>query len=126
MTARLRIAGLASATPAIAAPFSFDNGNVDGRFASASRPSGPGAFEIESADDFLLANHTLIGGATFIGLLPANASLASIGDVTVETRRALAVRAFTRTASGANSSTTLPLQAPSLGCSAAMVLTCAR
>jgi hypothetical protein len=83
----LCIAGLESATPADAAPFSFDNGNVDGRLASASRPSGPGAFEIESADDFVLANRTLIESASFIGLLPAGASLASIGDVTVEIYR---------------------------------------
>ena len=81
------VGALACTTPAAAAPFTFDNGDVDGRLASASRPSSAGQFEIESADDFLLANRTLISGASFVGLLPANAPLASIGDVTVEVYR---------------------------------------
>lgn len=78
----------------------FDNGNVDGRFASASRPGG-GAFEIESADDFVLGQHTSITGASFYGLLPTGASLASIGSVQVEIYRVFPNDSNTGRTSGA-------------------------
>jgi hypothetical protein len=54
---------------------------------TGSRPESPGRIEIESADDFILASPTVIDGATFTGLLPADALLSSIGNVVVEIYR---------------------------------------
>jgi len=53
--------------PAAADAFIFSTGNPDGRMATATRPESAGKFEIESADDFVLTQATLITGA----LLPA-------------------------------------------------------
>jgi hypothetical protein len=76
--------GLLSALPAAAdTPFSFSTGDPDGKIATASRPD-VGAFEIESADDFVLTHATSITSATFTGLLPAGASAQ---DVVVEIYR---------------------------------------
>src|SRR5215470_12596426 len=55
--------------PASAAPFSFSTGNPDGLIGTASRPDALGAFEIESADDFLLTQPTSINSVSFTGLL---------------------------------------------------------
>src|SRR6185436_14099722 len=41
----------------------------DGRIATASRPESHRKIEIESADDFILASHTVLTEATFTGLL---------------------------------------------------------
>ena len=62
--------GLLTALPAAAAPF-FSTGDPDGKIATATRPDVGGKFEIESADDFVLAtsNSTVITSATFTGLL---------------------------------------------------------
>lgn len=79
---------IAATLPAAAAPvLLFDNGDVDGRMAAASRPSAAGAFEIESADDFVLAARTQIAGASFTGLLPRGTSLSSVNQVRVEIYR---------------------------------------
>ena len=69
-----------------AAPFFFSTGNPDGRMATASRPpGGPGIFEIESADDFVLTGtSTTLTSATFTGLIPAGSS---VGEVKVEIYR---------------------------------------
>src|SRR5439155_7086488 len=40
--------------------FNFSAGIPDGRMGAASRPSGPGVIEIESADDFILTQSTKI------------------------------------------------------------------
>jgi hypothetical protein len=77
-------AAFSLASPASADVFFFTTGTPDGRMATASRPEGPGKIEIESADDFVLANQTLINHATFTGLLPAGAQL---GEVRVEIYR---------------------------------------
>lgn len=69
---------------ASAAPFFFSTGSPDGRMASASRPDSPGKIEIESADDFILTDHTQINSATFTGLIPQGATIA---DVKVEIYR---------------------------------------
>jgi hypothetical protein len=61
--------------PAAATPFLFSTGDPDGLMATASRPGSGSPFEIESADDFILADPTRITGATFTGLAPANASI---------------------------------------------------
>src|SRR5215475_6535922 len=73
--------------PASAAPFFFSTGNVTNSIATASRPESPGAFEIESADDFVLTSPTAITSATFTGLLTGGATTANIGEVVVEIYR---------------------------------------
>ena len=83
----LCLGGFAVAAPAGASPFVFNNGNVDGRLASASRPQTAGKFEIESADDFVLANRTLINSASFTGLLPSGTPLTDVSRVRVEIYR---------------------------------------
>jgi len=79
--------GLFTALPAAADPFFFSTGNSNGLMATASRPDIPSGAEIESADDFILANQTQITRATFTGLLPTGAPLSSISDVVVEIYR---------------------------------------
>jgi hypothetical protein len=83
----LGAAAFSLATPASADVFFFTTGSPDGRLGTASRPESPGKIEIESADDFVLTNQTLISRATFIGLLPAGFPLTSIGEVKVEIYR---------------------------------------
>lgn len=75
------------AFPAAATPFLFSTGDPDGKMAMASRPSSPGRFEIETADDFALSQNTHITGATFTGLLTGGASLADVASVGVEIYR---------------------------------------
>jgi hypothetical protein len=62
----------------------FSTGNPDGRIATLSRPAGVATLETETADDFILGQNAMITGATFIGLLPAGASLSTIQDVEIE------------------------------------------
>ena len=50
-------------------------------------PDSAGKFEIESADDFVLANQTTINSATFTGLLTGGSTLDNVGNVTVEIYR---------------------------------------
>ena len=78
--------GLLTALPAGATPF-FSTGDPDGKIATATRPDVGGKFEIESADDFVLApsNSTVITSATFTGLLTG--ATPSIGQVVVEIYR---------------------------------------
>jgi hypothetical protein len=70
--------------PASATPFAFSTGNPDGLIAMASRPESPGKFEIETADDFILAKHTTIKSGTFTGIIPAGST---VSGVTVEIYR---------------------------------------
>ena len=72
------------ATPASAASFSFSSGNPDERLGALSRPESAGEVETETADDFILANATVIKGATISGLLTSGATPADIGNVEVE------------------------------------------
>ena len=81
------IALLALSSPAAAQSFSFSTGDPDGRIATASRPASAGKEEIESADDFVLTQETLIRQATFTGLLPAGSGLSDIAAVRVEIYR---------------------------------------
>ncbi len=67
--------GIALATPAAAGPFAVSTENPDGKLGTASRPESLGKIEIESADDFILNQETLINHATFTGLLPAGATI---------------------------------------------------
>lgn len=83
----LSLAGIMAclvAVPALADPVVFSNGNVDGRMAMASRPSTPGKFEIEAADDFVVANQAQFSHATFTGLLTGGATAADISQVVAE------------------------------------------
>jgi hypothetical protein len=74
-------------TVAMADPVFFSTGNPNGLMATASRPSGAGKIEIESADDFVLTSpNTAITSATFTGLLQ-NSDVANIGEVRVEIYR---------------------------------------
>jgi len=61
------------ALPALATSFSFTTGTPDGRMAALSQPASSGV-ETETADDFILADHTIINSATFTGLIPAGAT----------------------------------------------------
>jgi hypothetical protein len=70
--------------PAVADTFFFSTGDPDGKMATAARPSSPGKFEIESADDFVLTSPTDLTSATFTGLLTGNAT---VSDVVVEIYR---------------------------------------
>ncbi len=92
ITHPLRIAAGATflalaAAPALAAPFFFSNGNVDGRMALASRPSSTGKIEIEAADDFTTTTQTQLTSATFTGLLTSGAAAPAVGAVNVEIYR---------------------------------------
>src|SRR5712692_5001699 len=60
---------LGSAYQAGAAPFVFSTGPFTNQMGSASRPAVGGAFEIESADDFILTAPTQINRVQFTGLL---------------------------------------------------------
>jgi len=82
----LALLGSLPAMPAAAAktPFFFSTGDPDGKIATATRPDTGAPFEIESADDFVLAHATSITSATFTGLMPAGASAE---DVVVEIYR---------------------------------------
>ena len=64
--------------PAVADPFLFNTGNVNGLMAAATRPSSAGKFEIEAGDDFIVSSQTQLNSATFTGLIPTGASVSSV------------------------------------------------
>ena len=70
--------GLLPAAAEAADPTFFSTGAPDGLMATATRPDSPGKFEIESADDVILGKKTSVTDATFIGLMPAGASVSSV------------------------------------------------
>jgi hypothetical protein len=72
---------------AMADPFVFSTGNPDGLMATATRPESPGKFEIETGDDFVLTQQTLLTGAAFTGLIPLGASTSDVKNVVVEVYR---------------------------------------
>jgi hypothetical protein len=76
------IGGLGVVTTVFASPF-FSTSDPDGRMGTASRPSGSGKIEVESADDFILPLPMSINSATFTGLLTGG----TIGEVVVEIYR---------------------------------------
>ena len=69
---------------ASAAPFTFSTGNPDGKVATLSRQSSPGKIQTETADDFVVTQSVVINQATFTGLLPLGADLASVSNVEIE------------------------------------------
>src|SRR5215469_6613592 len=76
--------GLLTATPALAASFTFDNGPPDGLIGTLSQPAGAGHNQTETADDFTLSTATSLTSATFTGLLPTGTPLANITNVEIE------------------------------------------
>jgi hypothetical protein len=64
--------------PAVADPFLFNTGNVNGLMAAATRPSSAGKFEIEAGDDFIVSSQTKLNSATFTGLIPTGANVSSV------------------------------------------------
>ena len=76
-------AGMGLATSASAAPFFFTSGGPDGRLGALARSASPGKIGTETADDFILAEPTVISGATITGLV-VNAPVANIANVEVE------------------------------------------
>ena len=82
LSAMIIAAGMSLATSASAAPFSFTTGNPDGSLGAVTRNDSPGKVETETADDFILAETTVINGATITGLI--NAPVANITNVEVE------------------------------------------
>ena len=66
----------------------YNNLTPNNQMAIASRPDAPGAFEIETGDDFLLNSQSTIKGASFVGLLvPTPGARTAITGVTVEMYR---------------------------------------
>jgi hypothetical protein len=80
-------AGLLTCSLASAQTFFFSTGNPDGRMGAATHPEGHDQIENETGDDFLLAAHTRINTASFVGLLPANTPITAIEEVIVEIYR---------------------------------------
>ncbi|CAD6877052.1 PEP-CTERM sorting domain-containing protein [Methylomonas fluvii] len=74
------------AANADAAAFSFSTGGPDYRIATGAQAGGTSQ-EIESADDFVLTQHTQLNQATFTGLLANGATLGDIANVNVEIYR---------------------------------------
>ena len=82
VSAIISAAGMGLATSASAAPFFFTTGNPDGLLGALARSESSGKLETETADDFILAETTVINGATITGLI--NAPVANIANVEVE------------------------------------------
>jgi len=79
--------GLALGLPASASVI-YNNLTPNNQIAVASRSNGTGAFEIETADDFVLSDLTRIDSATFTGLVvPGLAGTPSIAQVVGEIYR---------------------------------------
>jgi hypothetical protein len=85
LSARLQVECLEART--VPTAFTFSTGLPDGKMATASRPSSPGKAEIESADDFILSNETILTQATVTGLLPKGFTPSDIKDVRIEIYR---------------------------------------
>src|SRR6478672_3702698 len=85
--AALAFAAVAMPLPAAADGFVFNTGNPDGLMATATRPESTGKFEIETGDDFVLTQQTLITGAAFTGLIPLGVTTSDITNVVVEIYR---------------------------------------
>src|SRR5689334_11627587 len=78
-------AALAQMPSASASPsFFFSTGDPDGKIGTASRPTSTGKIQIETADDFVLTENTILRQATFTGLIPSGAPLSSISRVEIE------------------------------------------
>ena len=66
----------------------YNNLTPNNMIGVATRPSSPGVFEIEGADDFFLSAQTLITSATFVGLIvPGTGGTPAISDIVAEMYR---------------------------------------
>jgi len=87
-----------TAATASAGSFFFSTGAPDGRIGTASRPESHRKIEIESADDFILAAHTVLHEASFTGLLDQEMSyLESLSEYYVAIAKLEAVTGATET-----------------------------
>jgi hypothetical protein len=84
LTAAALVVGMLVATPAWAENFFFAAGAPDGKLGALSRRPSPGKLETETADDFVLAETTVITRATITGLIPLGSPLENIKDVEIE------------------------------------------
>jgi len=82
--AALSVAALLTIPAAANNLFFFTTGNPDGQMATLSRVASTGKIQTETADDFILNHSTTLTQATFIGLIPTNASLSSVSQVEIE------------------------------------------
>ncbi|WP_446810397.1 hypothetical protein ACH50O_02055 [Methylomonas sp. 2BW1-5-20] len=88
--------------------FSLSTGDPDFKIATGSRLGSTDKIEIESADDFVLTQHTQLNHATFTGLL-AGATLSDVANVNVEIYRVFGKdRSIRRPAAFLTASTRLP------------------
>ena len=69
---------------AAAATLIFSSGNPDGLVGTLSVPAAGTQVQTETADDFVLAENTIIEQATFTGLIPTGAALSDITRVEIE------------------------------------------
>ena len=83
-SARYRPRCEALETRCLPSVFAFSTGNPDGKIAIASRPATGPLFEIESADDFVLGQETVLNQATFTGLVPLGST---VNQVVIEIYR---------------------------------------
>jgi len=74
-------------TRAHAQDFFFSSGDPDGLMAVATRPESPGKIEHEAGSNFVLQRETLLINATFVGIIPPDAQLSDISQVTIEIYR---------------------------------------
>lgn len=77
----------ANSSAAEAQSFHFSTGDPDGLIATASRPDAASGIEIETADDFVLAQQTAITSGTFTGLVPTGSAASDVSNVIVEIYR---------------------------------------
>jgi hypothetical protein len=77
------------AAPAIAQPLLFTTGDPDGRIGVASRPASADGSrnEVEAADDFILAQPSVIYGAVITGLMQPGFLTEDLGEIRVEIYR---------------------------------------
>ncbi|ACB50794.1 hypothetical protein cce_1444 [Crocosphaera subtropica ATCC 51142] len=84
-TSCILMASIVGTVPALASNFSFSTGDPDGLIGTASRPGGSGLSEVETGDDFIVNEFTLIDEISFTGLLIGNNPV--INEVLVEVYR---------------------------------------
>ncbi len=65
----------------------ISTGDPDGLMAMATRPSGNGNIEIESADDFFLTQRSSITNVTFTGLIQSATTAPSLDPHTEKKQR---------------------------------------
>ena len=85
--ARLLLVVGAWAAPARSGDIIVSTGDPDGNMAMATRPSGNGKIEIESADDFILTQTSKLSSVSFTGLFTGGSTPGDISQVVIEIYR---------------------------------------